>query len=124
MICYTSIEQSKHLLDLGLSPASADMYYQLHHTPITGIPAEGCTPCWSLECLLEVLPKDITDEYDTTGCLGMCVSYNSSWGWIVYYSNDDADCQALHEEQGKTLLEAIYNMVVWLLEKGYIKKEA
>ena len=28
MIHYTSIEQSKHLLDLGMSPASADMKWR------------------------------------------------------------------------------------------------
>lgn len=151
MIHYTTIEQSKHLLSLGLYPSSADMYYQyvlpksnkLHHVPTIGEPVESlewynkgyilggknkpmsleefCVPCWSLEALLEAMPKEITDEYDSKGGLGMCAAYNSSWGWIVYYTNEDADSQAIHEEQGNTLLEATYNMVCWLLEEGYIE---
>ena len=154
MTRYTSIEQAKHLLSLGLDPSSADMHYQyvlpksdkIHHVPTIGEPVESlewynkgytlgcknkplsleefCVPCWSLEALLDAMPKEITDEYDSKGSLGMCVCYNSSWEWVVYYSNADADCSSIHEEQGNTLLEAAYNMVYWLLEQGYIKKEA
>lgn len=141
MTHYTSIEQVKHLLELGLSPESTDMYYlRLKETnaAFSSVPfvkdeteMENSAydalfyriPCWSLGALLDVMPKSIKDEYDTTGCLGMCVSYNSSWGWIVYYSNADADCQALHEEEGNTLLEAVYKMICWLLENNYIKPE-
>ena len=139
MTHYTTIEQSNRLFHLGLSPASADMDYHClkkADVAISSIPffkdaseVENSAlhalyyriPCWSLEALLEAMPKTITDEYDSTGCLGMCVFRNSSWEWVVYYSNADADCQALHEEQGDTLLEAVYNMVVWLLEEGYIE---
>ena len=142
MIHYTSIEQSKHLLDLGLSPATADMYYHClkeTNAAMSSVPfvkdrteVENSAynalyeriPCWSLEALLDAMPKEITDEYDSKGSLGMCVCYNSSWEWVVYYSNADADCSSIHEEQGNTLLEAAYNMVYWLLEQGYIKKEA
>lgn len=136
MIHYTSIEQSKHLLDLGMSPASADMKWRngkvdnlIHYAvPFPLEEFELCNlekdaPCWSLGALLDIMPKTITDEYDSTGCLGMCVFHNSSWGWVVYYSNADADCSSIHEEQGKTLLKAAYNMVCWLLEQGYIKNE-
>ena len=138
MTHYTSIEQSKHLVELGLPAETADMHYSmLFNRAIDGggknlsdfpntlkpIGIEDI-PCWSLEALLDAMPKEITDEYDSKGSLGMCVCYNSSWEWVVYYSNADADCSSIHEEQGNTLLEAAYNMVYWLLEQGYIKKEA
>lgn len=139
MIHYTSIEQSKHLLDLGLVFESADMEYlftketnsAMSPYPFVKDDTEVensalhalCyrVPCWSLEALLDAMPKSIKDEYDSKGWLGTCTLYNSSWGWVVYYTNADADCQAIHEEEGKTLLEATYKMVCWLLEEGYIE---
>lgn len=133
MIHYTSIEQSKHLIELGLNPNTADMYYfvadslekqETNYAIRCGTPiVKTDIPCWSLGALLEVMPKSITDEYDSKGWLGMCALYDPSWRWIVYYTNDDIDSPALHEEQGKTLLEATYNMVCWLLENDYINKE-
>lgn len=133
MTHYTSIEQSKHLLDLGLDPKTADMCWtkyidngvitSLHATIDYGIvPIDY--PCWSLAALVEVMPKSIIDEYTSKGWLGMCLLYYSSWRWIVYYSNEDIDSPAIHEEKGETLLEATYNMVCWLIEEGHIKKEA
>ena len=97
---YTSIGQSKMLLELGLSPESADMYYKyvlsnsdkIIHNPeicspinalewynkgytISGKNAltsdEFCVPCWSLGALLEVMPKII---------LNKCHMY----GWDLY----------------------------------------
>lgn len=133
---YTNIEQSKKLAEI-LPFESADMeYLRLKETNavISSVPfvkdeteVENSAynalyeriPCWSLTALLEAMPKAITDEYDSTGCLGMSTLYNSSWGWVVYYTNDDVDTLALHEEQADTLLEAAYNMVCWLVEQGY-----
>ena len=134
MIHYTTIEQSKHLMELGLSAETADMLWEQHNREEPYVTIKPWTtkgksigahilPCWSLTALLEAMPKAITDEYDSKGWLGMSTLYNSTWGWIVYYSNADADCQALHEEQGDTLLDAAYNMVCWLIEEGHIKKE-
>lgn len=85
---YTTIEQSKKLLELGLSPETADLYYsmlyhidKLYHVPNLGEPIkvlslyneghtlggkykpktleEFCIPCWSLGALLEVMPDYI-----------------------------------------------------------------
>ena len=84
---YTTIEQSKKLLSLGLDPSTADMYYKyvlpksdkLHHVPDVGEPTNAlswynkgytlngrkeplelkdfCIPCWSLTALLELMPS-------------------------------------------------------------------
>lgn len=139
MTHYTSIEQSEHLVELGLSAETADMEYLflketnslMNSIPFVKDKTEVedsalhamCyrVPCWSLEALLEAMPKEITDEYDSKGWLGMCAINVPTWGWIIYYSNDD-DSLSMHEEQGNTLLEATYNMACWLLEEGYIKK--
>lgn len=131
---YTTIEQAKHLLELGLDSNSADMLWEQHNKEEPYVTIKPWTtkgksvgahilPCWSLEALLEVMPKSIIDEYTSKGWLGMCLLYYSSWRWIVYYSNEDIDSPAIHEERGDTLIEAAYNMVCWLIEQGYIKKE-
>lgn len=137
MTHYTTIEQAKHLVELGLDPKTADMFYPWHiadeedtfedgyllDTPMIGkYGSRGTIPCWSIGALLELMPKSIIDEYTSKGWLGMSAVYNSSWEWIVYYTNDDVDTLSMHEEQADTLLEATYNMVCWLLENDYIKK--
>ena len=133
MTHYTTIEQSKHLLELGLNLNTADMLWEQHNREEPYVTIKLWTtkgksigahilPCWSLGALLEVMPKSITDEYTSKGWLGMCLLYYSSWRWIVYYTNDDVDSPAIHEEKGDTLIEAAYNMVCWLIEQGYIKK--
>ena len=80
---YTSIEQSKKLLELGLSPDSADMCYgyialynysdRSYDGGYDEVPYpkdfmklnsnfsedeyDGTLPCWSLAALLDILPK-------------------------------------------------------------------
>lgn len=84
---YTTIEQSKKLLCLGLDPSSADMYYKyvlpksdkLHQVPDIGEPTNAlswynkgytlnsrkeplelkdfCIPCWSLTALLKLMQE-------------------------------------------------------------------
>ena len=129
---YTNIEQSKKLAEI-LPLESADMYYfvadnlekqEPNYAIRCGTPiVKTDIPCWSLAALVELMPKYIIDEYTSKGWLGMCLLYYSSWRWIVYYSNEDVDSPAMHEEKGETLLEAAYNMVCWLVEHGFIKKE-
>ena len=105
---YTSIEQSKKLLKLGLNPESSDM--------------ECGIPCWSVGALFEILPDEIKakndiGEYVYTfrmmdkrtieyGCY--INKFDDYWKPMISYAGDD-------------FLDVCYNMVVWLLENGYIK---
>lgn len=125
---YTSIEQSKHLLELGLNPESADMCYDriIGNTPgpyneapsihSPSIETFMQLPCWSLGALLEVMPKETEVPFlDSNPFMGFgdntyrCVYLNGNW-------------ESAHQELGSTPIEAAYNMVVWLLENNYIKK--
>ena len=63
---YTTIEQSKHLVELGLDPRTADMFYAtemgiiIAESPYGVEGHEPCipfTPAWSLTALLELMPK-------------------------------------------------------------------
>ena len=56
---YTSKEQSKKLIELGLSPETADMYYEDDISIVVGHSwHERHTPCWSVGALLGVLPDN------------------------------------------------------------------
>lgn len=140
----TTIEQSKHLLDLGLNPEFADMFYMMYK--------DGTKPCngdenlkhiyqdeqgnWysldlyedyfeedcfkkngvyalSLSALLELIPNASVykKEKDNWGCSSVDGSLNEEGDYAMWKDIDGY----------KTPLEAAYNMVVWLLENGYIK---
>ena len=59
----TSIEQSKHLIELGVDPMTADMYYPPLNMDYpwvwSGKPLmyRGGIPAWSLIALLNLLPE-------------------------------------------------------------------
>lgn len=119
-IC-TSIEQSKKLLELGLDADTADMHYwtawagfiskEKRVTPIVGLPPKDAIetywiPAWSLSTLLELLPTS-----DFTG-----LDYDESGGWF---------CQTIDYVSPvyDTPIDAAYDVVVNLVEQGYIKTE-
>ena len=113
---YTTIEQSKKLLKLGLSPESADKYWLNQHCRViddetnltllqTYYKQEYAYPCWSVGALLEVMPR--IDGFKPIIDLDVnCIYYEGRNETI-----NSAD----------TLTEAAYNMVVWLIENNYIK---
>ena len=72
---YTTIEQSKKLLELGLSPESADMFWFRDDTEVPKIfpkdmmhnSASVTYPCWSVGALLEMLPFPVLYQYNLAG---------------------------------------------------------
>lgn len=135
---YTSIEQSKKLLELGMNPESADMFYldnSKAKVPILGeykifdipsikhinsdelISIDMQIPCWSLGSLLELMPK-IKENEDDGGCYPtLCKGYNTDKWHCVYRSS-------IHiTDWCDTSINAAIDMMVWLLENGYIKTE-
>lgn len=124
---YTSIEQSKKLLKLGLDPESADMLYTFGNPDIVRVRltkehwkqfiGAGIIPCWSLGALLEVMPVVIY----RVGRFRLNYTLHTTGHKRVVYSHK---VMVFHKESGKNLIEAAYSMVIWLLENGYIKKKA
>ena len=139
----TTIDQSKHLLELGLKPETADMYYsyvlpksdKLMHNPQVGIPTsalywynkgytksgkealkleEFCVPAWSLEALLEVIPH--------TGTYGIELNNysdgKSTWTAIFRWKGVNSPIRLAN-----TPTPAVYEIVCWLLGNGYIKED-
>ena len=113
---YTTIEQSKHLVVLGLDPSTADMCYPhfIRHGADTynEIPeiAEDINypyemPCWSLTALLELIPL-YTLEQTTDGKV-IAVSE------IGQYSKCSEACD--------NPIDAAFEIVCWLIEQKHIK---
>ena len=118
----TTIEQSKHLLRLGLDSSTADMMWDdwslidegwkisVGYYPEIGKDyGRKCYPAWSLSALLEVISKVTCISYLTidTSYLIRCKDLGFLW---------QKDIAA------KDPVTAAYEMVCWLLEQGLIKK--
>jgi hypothetical protein len=127
---YTTLEQSKKLIELGLDPNTADMNYRycicklIDEVPVEdwlvgiGKPFDECAdpqiPCWSLGALIELMPNEITtDELTDTPIeihkCGIGYQGRKSQG-VVYFG------------EGNSLTNNAVLLVLWLLENGYIKK--
>lgn len=136
----TNIEQSKKLLDLGLSPESADMFYYKENAfngalsafnsalMVKGLNCDfpiDTIPAWSLGALLEVMPPYLF-EWERGIDLNIYRNLNGK-GWHVSYMPNNIESMQKDKfrqiTNGNTPLEAAFNMVVWLLENGYIKTE-
>ena len=146
---YTSIEQSKKLLKLGLNLESADMswhhkrvHYEISDTwnpqlsaykDITH-PAENrlretlnqeVLPCWSVGALLELIPKEI--EYESNNYKDRY--YFTIWHDRIYYIGHNRrhipgcfDFTHISYGEKRTLIEALIIMIEALIKNGYIKK--
>ena len=103
----TTIEQSRRLLELGLDPKTADMYYlpQVMNEGETLWPIDegydlddADQPAWSLAALLEVMKEygvDLSSLFNGFRCI--CSTYDTE-----LYDNP---------------IDAAYEMVCWLLEQ-------
>lgn len=121
---YTTIEQSKKLLELGMNPESADMLWEQHtfdrspYVTVKPWTTKGKSigahiiPCWSLGALLKLIDGIITED----GGLFSFMLWNHYNGWSI-------QCELLdYNHSCSTPIEAVYSMVVYLLENGFIKK--
>lgn len=125
----TSIEQSKKLLELGLSPKTADMFYMAGKgeplvigDKLLAIGSDDYDAiggpdvvAWSLSSLLELMPKRIWCGI-TDYAFGIGTTEDE---WHAQYT----ERYAIVYKRAGNLLEASYDMMVWLLENNYIKKE-
>jgi len=124
----TTIEQSKHLLDLGLDPKTSDMVWvryaaggyrlEVLHRELFERIMETDIATWSITALLEVMPSNIGD-YDLYITKHKYV--DGGHGYNVEY-NRGFTISVLHKGTSRDLVTAAYEMVCWLLEQGMIKK--
>lgn len=116
-ICTTK-EQSQRLLDLGLKPETADMYFNTQ-TGIIEVPysedelvshlgLSGNIPAWSLHRLIAFLPETVGEKYEYFALYHASVRYG---GIIHDFSESD------------NLYDNIIDCIEWLIKEGYFNKE-
>ena len=132
----TTIEQSKHLLELGLDHKTADCNWNTTFGDwflcIGKNKLPHAVPAWSLSALLEVMPIKITkDKVEYKLAIfpsGLFSTHSDTSTWTVQYCGKDYSYRskdrfpklAIFKEY--TLIDAVHEMVCWLLEQGFIKK--
>ena len=134
MIC-TSIEQSKHLLELGLPIHTADMfwsynerwysegdewegfedyptaepYHEYTREPGEWMKPKKDIPCWSVTALLGMMPREIMYHGKTCDFI---MEKNPDNKYAISYSSSDGATYTVY----KDLIDSAYEMIVWLVE--------
>lgn len=118
----TTIEQSKKLIELGLSADSADMYYYNNdEIPqiISDIKSlkENINPkfytlAWSLSALIELMPKYLLNDDDEEFGLEIVTTYKNEYE--VCYQ------ELLPPIYSPSLFDAIFQMICYQLENKLI----
>ena len=147
---YTTIEQSRKLLELGLSPKTADLswvtdlegdhiiarpYKEIHdeleqlRTNLGELESKE-SPAWSLSALIELMPATIQtreskEPYSLMLFKRPPIADEGYFYEIEYGYRNPLTVGWLNEwyeiKGGNDLIEVCFDMVVWLIEKGYIK---
>ena len=115
-----SIEQMKHLQELGLDTADAIINGtdEIEEEPCLFVSQPNMKheyPAYTLQDILDKLPKRIeTEDYE----FELYIYYHEN-GVSVFY--DDGDITQLAFFSKPTLLESAYEMLCWCIENGYVK---
>lgn len=122
---YTSLEQSKALIHLGLDEKTADLTITSNAiTPYIHIKGLGRGdkeyPCWSAEALMKILPDEVyVDEDEDTGYLIILKEEDT---YNVYYESRERTDEELVFTQslGTDLADVLFKIVEWLLTNKLI----
>lgn len=134
----TTIEQSKKLVELGIDPSTADMYYEeeinlpklvvgdyklhiqcMEDKDYRKLSNPVLSPAWSLSALLELMPRSIKSEKNGQIYLSFHRGYEDKW--MIEYSFDDIDRDYLEVKfEQKDPIDTAFNMVAWLKKNKYI----
>lgn len=114
----TDVSQSKRLIAAGLPTITSDS--------VTAV-----SPAWTLSKLISLMPNDInyladksidvTDEEAVMSdpSIQYDLRMNNNSVRYVTYSEEERFCA-----YGVTLIDAVVDAVIWLLNEGWIEKEA
>ena len=130
---YTTIEQSNKLIELGLSPETADMFW-MYDSKDTWEPVvfnweqhqdDKDIPCWSVGALLEVMPKAINKYDERERCYktyhpNLYQAYYHCCGYAFGPSLNQENYDMLCSFGDDSWINVIYKQIIWLLENKYI----
>ena len=112
-MAYTTIEQSKRLIEIGLDPETADA---TNHD----------TPAWTLDRLIELLPKELYNVSPRSHYYKLHLFWGEWRGvktWVVEYYREMWRDELLVEADGPTLMEAVINMHEAIVKGRYTSDE-
>ena len=123
-ICLTP-RQSKKFIKLGLDFNTADMYYSLKNPIHAEVLYNHCDksffdirewiPAWSLNALLNLMPSIIRlRDHSFTIHIGKLADEEH---WYISYEWEGH----VYQVSKGTLINAAFEMVVWLIEQRHIK---
>lgn len=136
-----SIERMQHLKELGVETSKASMYFSYHWDRLNIVTEHGNLKAWeerglgigafTLQDMLEMIPcKLFCDETGYAAnlqpillsqtCYLTFTKHDTGKYEIAYISRKQ---EYLHYVNGKTILEAAYNMLCWLAENKLLAKE-
>ena len=75
-------------------------------------------PAWSLSKLINMLPATISQRNRPD--LSLEITKDSVY-WFIQYTELGYDCK--HEVMKKNVLDAVVNMIEWLIKEGYLDKK-
>lgn len=78
----------------------------------------GRYPAWSLSKLIDMLPATISQRNRPD--LSLEITKDSVY-WFIQYTELGYDCK--HEVMKKNVLDAVVNMIEWLIKEGYLDKK-
>ena len=115
-------EESAKLIELGVSPerASESNSSVAYGNGARGIMKVPETPIFTLADILDILPKEI----NAFGIPARLQMYNHpAEYWIASYVTYDGGTLSYQNpcSAEKELRDALYALLVWCLEKGYVK---
>lgn len=116
--------ESAKLIELGVSPERASMRESsvAYGNGARGIMKAPKTPIFTLADILDILPK----EFNVSGTSARLQVYNHpAEYWIASYVTYDGGTLTYQNpcSAEKELIDALYSLLLWCLEKGYIKTE-
>ena len=121
-LVYTTLEESKHLMELGLDPHTADMKYRQCEESSGVEPSyilnirpyneksdeENCVPCWSMQAMLDILST--IPQFETAL---RTVGNSITWTFLCYNVSE-------YNFYGKTDKECLYQAVEFVLENKFL----
>lgn len=121
------ISQMQHLKELGVDTSKASLCLVcLNSEPYLSFynkdypqDDEKVIPSFTLQNILDLLPKELIDKYDDKFVLKVEYGILRGVWYIGYYYYDVAFNDTLFS--GENIIDAAYGMLCWCVENGYLK---
>ena len=124
-----TVEESDRLIDLGVDPKLASECISAMKVCASGrgiIRLPESKPIYTLADILSILPKEIEDSnLDIISTQVDIKNHKKVSGWIATYidSHNDLTFTDGLVFQAPELIDALYQLLIWILKNGYLKTE-